>query len=71
MIYASAEGSWIWLAKAASESRPLMSHDDLLAEVRQKPAITVNELVASSHCSIAEARTVLDELEWQENENTI
>ena len=71
IIYSSAEDSWIWLAKTATQSRPLMSHEDLLTEAKKKPAITVNELVASSHCSTAEARAVLDELEWKDHENTI
>ena len=46
--------------------RQSLSHDELLRIAKIKPDITVNQLMARTDCTIAEARKVIDELEWLE-----
>ena len=65
LIYQSGEDSWFWLAKKLNETRPQLNHVELLQIARQKSTITVTELILLTDCSIAEARKVLDDLEWE------
>ena len=62
----SEEPSWQWLAKLLRKQYQSLSHDCLLKIAKQKPGITVNELMARTDCTIAEARKVIDEIEWQD-----
>jgi len=65
LIYQSGENSWLWLAKKLNESRPQLNHAELLQIARQEPAITITKLISLTDCKIAEARKVLDEIEWE------
>ena len=62
-IYQSDEPSWLWVAKKINTEKPQLSLQELRAIVKQNPAITVNQIVALSHCSLTDARIVLDEFE--------
>lgn len=64
LIEQSGESSWLWLAKRLNEAKPKLSHLELIDIVRRTPTITVTELIASTDCSIAEARMAIDEIEW-------
>ena len=66
IINRSGEDSWRWVARKLAENIPPTSRDEILSLARQKPAITVAQLVSATDCSPAEARAVLDELEWSE-----
>jgi len=65
-IISSEEPSWQWLAKYLATQRQTLSHDELIRIAKIKPDITVNQLMARTDCTIAQARKVIDELEWQE-----
>ena len=64
IINRSGEDSWQWMAKKLAENMPPTSRDEILGLAKQNPAITVMQLVIASDCSPAEAREVLDALEW-------
>ena len=64
-IEQSEEKSWYWLANHLRKQYQMLSHDCLLKIAKQKPGITVNELMARTDCTIAQARQIIDELEWQ------
>jgi hypothetical protein len=63
-LYNSDEPSLLWIAKLLAQQEKTHSHEQLVTIARQAPAITVNQLVAETNCSLAEARKALDELEW-------
>jgi len=65
LIYQSGENSWFWLAKKLNETRPQLNHAELLQIARKEPMITVTELISLTDCCIADARKVLDEIEWE------
>jgi hypothetical protein len=65
-IQASEEPSWQWLVSYLMNQRQTLSHEELLRIAKIKPEITVNQLMARTDCTIAEARKVIDEIEWQD-----
>jgi len=65
-ILTSEEPSWQWLASYLANQRQTLSHDELIRIAKIKPDITVNQLMARTDCTIAQARKVIDELEWRE-----
>jgi hypothetical protein len=65
-ILTSKEPSWQWLASYLASQRQTLSHDELIRIAKIKPDITVNQLMARTDCTIAQARKVIDELEWRE-----
>jgi hypothetical protein len=65
-ILSSEEPSWQWLANHLKNQRQTLSHDELVRIAKIKPDITVNQLISRTDCTIAEARKVIDELEWLE-----
>lgn len=62
-IRTSDEKSWQWLAEHLQKFIEQLSYQQILALAKQKPEITVNELMALTDCTISQARTILDELE--------
>lgn len=60
----SNEESWQWLVKKLSSHVEYTTHESLLALAKRNPNITVNELMTKSNCTLAQARLVIDELEW-------
>jgi len=65
-IQLSEEPSWQWLVSYLMKQRQTLSFEELLRIAKIKPDITVNQLMARTDCTIAEARKVIDELEWLE-----
>lgn len=66
IINRSDEDSWRWVARKLAENMPPSSRDEIRRLAKQNPASTVAQLVAATDCSVAAARSVLDELEWSE-----
>lgn len=63
-IESSEEESWAWVAKKLREHVTYTTFESLLEIVKNKPDITVNELMAKTDCTIAQARKVIDEIEF-------
>jgi len=60
------EDSWLWLAKLLKSQYQLLNHSNLINIAKKKSGISVNELMAKTDCTVAQARRVIDELEWSE-----
>lgn len=58
------EDSWLWLAKKLRQESEKLSHEHLIFIAKKNSGITINELMAKTDCTVAEARRVIDELEW-------
>ena len=65
-IIASDEPSWQWLVKKLNGHVEYTTHESLMNLAKRTPNITVNELMAKANCTIAQARQIIDELEWQD-----
>ena len=64
-IEQSEQQSWQWLAKLIREKHSQYSFDELRNLVSRNPNITVNQLVAMTDCTLADARRVIDdEMDW-------
>lgn len=61
------EDSWLWLAKHLKTHRQALTHAILIEMAKKRNLTTVNELMALTDCTVAQARQVLDELEWQDD----
>ena len=66
-IEQSSEPSWQWLATHLSKKRKNLGFDMLVSISRKKPGITVSELMLRTDCTIAEARRVIDTIEFDDN----
>lgn len=64
-IYQSGEDSWFWIPKKINEAKPQLSMDELREVAREHMGITVSQLTSLTDCTLAEARIVLDEIEWE------
>ena len=62
-ICVSEEPSWQWLVKLINKNKKRLTHDELMIIAKQQPSITVNQLMARTDCTIAEARLAIDQLE--------
>lgn len=67
LIAQSEEASWQWVATHISKQSKNLGFDMLLAIAKKKPGITVSELMQRTDCTIAEARKVIDVLEFGDN----
>ncbi|ASP48741.1 ribosome recycling factor family protein [Cognaticolwellia beringensis] len=67
LIEQSEEASWQWLAAHLSKQRKNLGFDMLLTIAEKKPGITISELMQRTDCTIAEARRVIDILEFGDN----
>lgn len=65
-IHSHDEKSWYWLAEKLSGQVKSNTTENLLLIAKQKPGITVNELMAKTDCTIAQARKIIDQLEWED-----
>lgn len=63
-IEQSEQESWLWLAKHLRQQNQQLCYQSLLNIAKKNAGISVNELMAKTDCTIAEARKVLDDLEW-------
>lgn len=68
LIELSNEESWVWVSKKLKQDNQHLSLQHILAIAKKNKGITVNELMAKTNCTIAEARQAIDELEWQDDE---
>jgi len=59
------EDSWLWVAKKLYEYKPKLSRDELRKIAKQDSAMTVAQLTLLTDCTLIDARTVLDEIEWE------
>lgn len=66
LVRASEEETWQWLVKLIEKERGSFTHAEILNLVKRNPGISVTELVILANCTIAEARTAIDEFEWSE-----
>lgn len=66
VIELSEEPTWQWLAKYLGSKQESFTLTELTAIAQQNPGITVNQLMAKTDCTIAQARKVIDELEFLE-----
>ncbi len=66
LIEHSGEDTWLWVAKLLRSQYVNLSHSALLTIAKKNPGISVNELVTKTDCTVAQARKVIDEIEWQD-----
>ncbi|WP_286266308.1 ribosome recycling factor family protein [Thalassotalea atypica] len=64
VIEGSEEESWQWLAKFLRKQQEAFTFEELVFIATQNSGITVNQLMARTDCTIAQARKVIDELEF-------
>ena len=57
------EPSWLWLAKLLRNEYKHLTHDELIKIASTLSDITISALIARTDCTIAQARTIIDELE--------
>jgi hypothetical protein len=65
-VEASEEISWRWVASHLSKQRKNLGIGMLVTIVQKNPDITINELIQRTDCTIAEARRVIDAIEFGE-----
>jgi hypothetical protein len=65
-VEASEQMSWQWFAKLLREQRQSLTQQELLNLVKLNPAISTNQLIQLTDCTLAQAREVLDQAEWLE-----
>lgn len=64
VIEKSKEGSWLWVATHLAKQRKILGFDMLISIAKKKPGITISELILRTDCTIAEARKVIDTIEF-------
>lgn len=65
LIDKSDEPSWQWLILHLGKQQKNLTFAMLICIANDKPGITVTELMSRTDCSIAEARRVIDTLEFE------
>ncbi|MEH6345970.1 MAG: ribosome recycling factor family protein [Bermanella sp.] len=65
LISQSGEDSWLWVGKKLYEYRPKLSRAELKKIAKRDPSMTVAQLTLLADCTLIDARTVLDEIEWE------
>jgi hypothetical protein len=63
------EDSWLWLAKKLKEEGQSFSHSLLVNIAKRNTGITINELMSKTDCTVAQARKVIDEIEWEDEKS--
>lgn len=66
-VEAADQPSWLWFAKLLREQKQSLTQQELLNLVKLNPAISTNQLIALTDCTLAQARQVLDEAEWMDD----
>lgn len=64
LINQSDQDSWLWVAKKLQQENQQLEHKHLIYIAKKNVNITINELMAKTDCTVAQARKVIDELEW-------
>jgi hypothetical protein len=62
-INVSNEPSWLWLEKLLKNKHTNLTHDELVRIASALEEVTISALITRTDCTIAQARTVIDELE--------
>ncbi|SEK35367.1 Ribosome recycling factor [Colwellia chukchiensis] len=62
----SEEPSWQWLATHLAKQSKNLAFDVLVGIAKKKPGITVSELMQRTDCTIAQARRVIDTIEFDD-----
>lgn len=68
IIESSNEPSWLWLAKSLRQQSDDFSDEEIRDIAKRNIGVTVNELVAKTECTIAQARKIIDQLEDLDDE---
>jgi len=58
------EPSWLWLAKFLKKQQEDITQEELVHIAMKDKDITVNQLMARTDCTAAQARRVIDEIEF-------
>ncbi len=58
--------SWHWFSSLLKEQRAKLTHEQIIDLVKRNPAISTNQLIALTDCTLAQARKALDDVEWME-----
>lgn len=67
-IECAEQTSWLWLATKLRSYLTFNTFESLISLAKRNPGITVNELMAKTDCTIIQARKVIDELEFADEE---
>ena len=59
--------SWLWLANLLTKEQQPLTEAEIKTLATEHWPITVSELMSLSDCTLAEARKVIDEIEWGES----
>ncbi|KZZ65270.1 hypothetical protein A3765_05970 [Oleiphilus sp. HI0130] len=62
----SGEETWLWIEKSLSAHLPTLSLTEIQTIAQKHWPITVTQLISLTNCRIAEARTAIDRIEWEE-----
>jgi len=63
-IEEAGQTTWLWLANLLTKEQKPLSEAEIKTIAMQHWPITVSELMSISDCTLAEARKVIDEVEW-------
>ncbi|SFD41137.1 ribosome recycling factor family protein [Pseudoalteromonas denitrificans] len=64
-VQLSEEPSWQWFVNELQKYKPELSINDLVEIITKSPFISVNQLMAQTDCTLAQARQALDIAQWQ------
>lgn len=64
-IEQSEQQSWLWVAKKLKEQSKSFHLSAIKQIVKLNPQISVNELVAKTNCTVAQARQAIDDVEFE------
>ncbi|KZY67386.1 hypothetical protein, partial [Oleiphilus sp. HI0067] len=65
-IESAKQESWLWVANLLKKQRPELNLKDLKTLAKEHWPISVNQLMRLTDCTSAQARLVIDEIEWSE-----
>ena len=60
----SSESSWQWLAKHLRKQQEDITQEELIQIAMKYRDITINQLMARTDCTVAQARRVIDAIEF-------
>jgi len=65
-IESANQNSWLWIANAIQDHSPILDTKALEGLAKQHWPLSVSALVALTDCTNAQARRVIDKIEWAE-----
>lgn len=65
-IESAKQESWLWVANLLKKQRPELNLKDLKTLAKEHWPISVNQFMRLTDCTSAQARLVIDEIEWSE-----